>query len=149
MKITDETKAMAQAIINYWDFTGKQEQSDWVTLEDEYEDVVNPEDFPDDFIVHKVVSSGQDVKICNSTMCAAGTAVFLNTKDDREFMKIVLDNQGRDDYYETRGAELLGLDPYEAARLFYSDNATARVLMQAIADGDANTFKNYEDYESV
>lgn len=98
---------------------------------------------------------------CGTTMCLAGTSVFL-TEGPRGLKKIyteIANNEvaylmqetddliDEDDIFVQKGADNLGLDYHEANELFtIMSNETAVNAMQALADGDMATFRVYLNY---
>jgi hypothetical protein len=132
MQVTEETKAVASSILKYWAITGEHNQASWIDLDDDEKVTVS----------HLQVNN-KKYKVCDSAMCAAGTAVFLdmNTKDFKKFVK---EHSDEDDEWTNRAGELLGLDYSERSKLFYSDNDSALVLMTALAVGDEDLFEAYD-----
>lgn len=134
MKSTIETRDLAQRILDYWEATGMHEQDTWFG----YGEVG----------VHVENINGQDINVCDTTMCAAGTAIFLN--DHREFLAAAKDilelPPGTEsallaqEFFSVRGRELLGLDDNEAIFLFYTNNENAVELMRTVAQGDTEKF---------
>jgi len=122
MKVTEETKATAQQMLNYWAKYNRHEQSDWVGS-----------------LTPRITVETNGDKVCHTTMCAAGTAVFL-TSTNTEFRKFakVFD----DDAWQALGAERLGLNEDEAIALFYDMNEDeVKVAVQAIAVGSEAAFQ--------
>lgn len=77
--------------------------------------------------------------LCGTTLCIAGSAVYLN--EGLEGLKKLV----RAEYtgWDTKAAELLGLNPYESHLLFYTmDNQRAFDATNAIANGDAEKFQD-------
>ena len=128
MYVTEETKQLAQDILDYWDATGMHDQGSWTGNE-----------FAENVTVDIKNINGKQMPVCNTTMCAAGTAVFLNTRPER-WQATVRRFECDDEFWEMRGAELLGLSEDEASALFYAENETAKSLMRAVADGDSAKF---------
>jgi hypothetical protein len=122
MIVTEATKELASRILNYWVRTGDHNQRFWV--ENSAVEVTNLDD---------------DFNICNSSMCAAGTAVFLSVSKN-EFKDLARNHWGNDAMWTGKAAPLLGLDDQEAHKLFYSKDESALEMINAIADGDAERF---------
>lgn len=124
MQVTESTKFLAQEILDYLErFPERHEQANWVSGSGDIEKL-------------------NTTQVCNSTMCVAGTAVFLTTPL-KEFKDLALSPD--EVFFEERGAELLGLDSEEADRLFYSeDNAVALELLRAVAEGDEDKFESVD-----
>lgn len=120
MHVTEETKALAQKIQDYFIlYPERHRQDEWVAVEGATSCLVT------------------DENICNTTMCVAGTAVFLNGG-----MQAMNDCQAfyGSSFSET-AQELLGLTYEEADRLFYCmDNQAAKDAVAAIAAGDEKKF---------
>jgi hypothetical protein len=131
MRVTDETKQLAREILAYWNKYNHHDQGSWI------------ED--DEITITTGTLMGKEVKVCDTAMCAAGTAVFLRTTD-KEFKTIVREHFSDDVMWEERGGELLGLEYDEARSMFYSSNDTAKQLMKAIAKGDKARFDEIVDY---
>jgi hypothetical protein len=132
MIVTENTKALAADIITYWNIFEKHDQGTWVDI-----------DNVSDLKVKTKTAEGREWKVCNTTMCAAGTAVFLSSTK-AEFMKVAVKFNTDDSWWSEEGANLLGLNDREARGLFMiANNEKARALMQFIADGDANGFSAY------
>lgn len=122
MNVTKETKAIAQGVLNYIEaFPERHDQGSWVKspARDERGYQV---------VTHET--------LCDTTMCIAGTAIFL-TKGIEEF----------NDYYSSGarwhrdGAEVLGLLLHEAMALFNEyDEVVALDALRHIAGGDVNGF---------
>jgi hypothetical protein len=136
MKVTNDTRALAHEILAYWLRFNRHDQTMWVGDE---EPVITAE---------KIGKA--EVNVCNTTMCAAGTAVFLTTTP-KKFLKLAREHFSDDEVWTNRAGDLLGLDYEEAYRVFHSDNATAKKLVGAIAEGDEVKFKEILafDYESL
>lgn len=136
MKVTEQTKNLAQRVLDYWVLTNSHEQKNWVSLEGGIPKITNE------------VIANREMQVCNSTMCAAGTAVFLSVPNE-DFMKMCDDllmtphgtrlGDGFD--FEDAGAELLGLDDIERSTFYYKNNATVVDMMTAIAAGDKDKFE--------
>lgn len=110
---------LAQEIIDYWDaHPGFHEQESWVG--------------------GKVPYAEDDV--CGTTMCAAGTAVFL--AHGPSAVKQTLSGIS-DMSFAEQARDLLGLNYAESDALFYSNNEQARNMMQALAIGDRDRFRAY------
>jgi hypothetical protein len=132
MIVTEQTKTLAADIITYWNLFERHDQSEWVNLSG-----------VDDLKVKTKSVDGREWKVCNTTMCAAGTAVFLSSTK-AEFKRVAVEFNTNDTYWSEEGASLLGLDEKESYDLFMiANNNKARDLMQFIADGDVNGFKAY------
>lgn len=122
MNVTEQTKSLAQKIYDYF--------------------LEHPERHNQNFFVATDESGNDNLteeNLCNSTMCIAGSAVFLTEGFEgiEECRRIGGTN------FEDRGAELLGLDFSEAMNLFYCmDNDAARDAVMAIAAGDEEKFWN-------
>lgn len=121
---------LAQGILDYIEmFPDRHEQTNWVTV--------------DGYTVQAPRRTEKE-NMCNTTMCAAGTAVYLS-RPFSEFQKF-------DGSFATEGRELLGLTHPEADDLFYSNNETAVKLLGALAEGDKEKFNRIvrgEEYETV
>lgn len=136
MRVTNETQALAHEILAYWLRFNRHDQNNWVGEE---EPLITTE---------KVGKA--EVNVCNTTMCAAGTAVFLTTSP-KKFLKFAKEHYADDWLWTHRAGDLLGLDSEEAYKVFHADNATAKKLMGAIANGDEVEFKSIMsfDYEPL
>lgn len=138
MQVTEDTKFLATEIQDYLTrYPDRHDQNSWVSVpySDDTENVAN-----------EIKALASSKPLCNSTMCVAGTAVFLTTPA-KEFKKLVLNDE--EDFYETRGAELLGLDDNEAANIFFSGNGKALALLDCIAKGDEVRFARLADIDNV
>jgi hypothetical protein len=126
MKSTKHTRALAYEILAYWERFNHHDQSTWVGDEDKVK------------IRTETLSTGVDVNVCSTTMCAAGTAVFLSTTPEafKQFVKVSGGNE-----WEAAGGRLLGLDHEEAYKVFYAGNKSAKRLMKAIASGSQEKFE--------
>jgi hypothetical protein len=116
MIVTEETKAAAQGVLDYI--------------------IANPEKHDQRHFVADSSSFQFDDNVCGTTMCIAGTAVFVieGVSALRECTFGSLD-------FEHEGARILGLDEAEATALFYTmDNEVAVDMTNAIAQGDADKF---------
>lgn len=134
MKVTNETRALAHEILAYWLRFNRHEQSHWVRDQE-------PQ-------VYTEKANGQKMNVCGSTMCAAGTAVFL-TSTTKEFKTAVFENYYDQMWWTEKAGGLLGLDDREAHDIFHSDNDTAKKCMAAIADGDEARLHDILDYDYV
>lgn len=122
MESTKETRALAYDILAYWERFNNHDQDDWVGR-----------DFNPDTSISQVNVNGVEMNVCNTTLCAAGTAVFLGTPLDS--FKLMA-RRRNDAEWQTRGGELLGLDYDESHFLFYmASEKNAKRLMRAIASG--------------
>jgi hypothetical protein len=124
MKSTNETRALAHEILAYWLRFNKHEQTAWVG------DTVGLD-------VNVKVLNEKSYNVCNTTMCAAGTAVFLSNTP-KEFIKFAKTNS-YDDWMH-QGGEALGLDVKDAEKVFLSDKKSAKRYMRAIASGKQSEF---------
>lgn len=117
MQVTEATKAMAQKIVDYFlIYPERHEQADFVGKSA----VLN------------------EKTVCNTTMCIAGSAVFLG-----DGIKGLNDCILGVREFDERGAELLGLNDCEATALFYTmENDMAIDAVHAIAQGDEKKFWN-------
>lgn len=116
MIVTEETKKAAQDVLDYI--------------------VENPGRHDQRYFVADGSSFQFDDNVCGTTMCIAGTAVFVTEGVNvlRECTFGALD-------FEIEGARILGLDWDEANMLFYTmDNNVAVDMTNAIAQGDAEKF---------
>lgn len=126
MRSTKETRALAYEVLAYWERFNHHEQESWVGDEDGFK------------IKKVVLPSGGEVNVCSTTMCAAGTAVFLSTTP-KTFRNFVAESGSTE--WEEVGGRLLGLDTYEEQNaVFYSDNKSAKRFMKAIASGSQKKF---------
>jgi hypothetical protein len=131
MRVTEDTKATAQAVVDYiLANPEKHEQACWLGVKEQFSD--------DDYDVIDVDSSeAKTVNLCNTTMCVAGTAVYVS-RNEREFRNFLKSGGG----WEDEASELLGLEEDEANALFYNmSNATALAAVQAVAAGDPDKFE--------
>ena len=123
MKSTSETRATARAALDYIEANPeKHRQADFYMVHDDDGQPV-------------YVGQGRNVSEqnwCNTTMCVAGTAVFIDGGIEAL----------RDcDDFDHKGAELLGLDFYEGSKLFYTmDESAAVEMLKAVAEGDEARF---------
>lgn len=128
MIVNEKTKAVAQGVVDYIVMNPeKHEQANWVTINS------------DDFDLLDIMNGKNKIteqNFCNTQLCAAGTVLYLY----RGF-------EGLNDYFttdfdiETYAADMLGLDEYEGATLFYTMNeSVAFDALKAIAAGDEDKF---------
>jgi len=136
MQVTDETKSLAQEIVDYFHtYPERHEQDTWVFLHDG----------KDDEVYLPVEEYLTEANVCNTTMCIAGSAVFL-TRPLSEFKKFY-STPGEDYDWEIVGGRLLGLESNEAFWLFYdTNNATAIDAVTAIANGDVDKFTHLMEH---
>lgn len=103
--------------------------------------------FPEKHNQNSWVSSPASVRatksVCNTTLCAAGTAVFLHDGVQSIINSLDLNSGFK---LPERARELLGLTPNEADALFYSNNKSARRLLKAIAKGNQKKFDRIAYY---
>lgn len=129
MIVTDETKALAQRIVDYIiENPDKHEQAVvWGKVNyNDADEVVGITDY---------ITPSERTTICDTVMCIAGTAAYLNG-GIQELSKVAY---GGD--WETHSGELLGLDNREACSLFYTMNEDkAFDAVVAIASGDESKF---------
>lgn len=139
MKVTESTKFIAQEILDYIErFPERHDQHSWFDG--------NP----------NKVEALATTSVCNSTMCIAGTAVYLTTPLD-VFKVYAGEEVQNQDIWTSRGSEVLGLTGQEANQLFYSmSNQRALEMLEAVAEGDEDGFRliaenttdsDYEDYQ--
>jgi len=137
MNVTPNTKALAQGILDYIEtYPERHDQQFWFLDKSK----ASPR------TLSNVVNDGDEFNICKTTMCIAGTAVFLSRPTD-EFKRF-----GDKSYnWVSAGGELLGLDDDEAYWLFYGNNQTAKKMLRAVANGDEAEFYRIhdEDYQRV
>lgn len=122
MIVNDSTKAIAQKVDDYFlVHPERHDQNNWAALED------------DEYRAVEI----DDENVCNTTMCVAGSAVFVS-RPIHEFRAFA----GGSNSWEDEGAVLLGLDGDEAEWLFYdTSNEIAIDAVRAIANGDEDKFK--------
>lgn len=120
MRSTLETRETAQAALDYIEAHPEQhEQNNWWT-------VAGADRFPAD-----------SYNICDTTMCVAGTAVWV--KEGMDGMRRCALGIGTG--FEKSGREYLGLSVREADALFYrAGNEEAVSMLRAIANGDEDKF---------
>lgn len=129
MDSTLETRAHAQAAIDYLtEHPEKHQQTSWFNTH-------NGSDV--------LFANEEDINLCQTTMCAAGTVQFLH----RGYVDV-------DGAYgvpvDIDAAQLLGLDEDEAYYLFhYSVNDQAIDALTAIAQGDGHKFWGVFGYPAI
>lgn len=127
MKVTNETRALAHEILAYWLRFNNHNQQSWVG-----------DGYGDDFMISTVKLPGlREVNVCETTMCAAGTAYFLSNTP-KDFIKASREFSYGD--WMAVGGELLGLNEYERVLVFLSEEKSAKRYMRAIADGSKKKF---------
>lgn len=141
MNNTARNRRRASQILSYLTaHPERHEQKNWFTYEG---DTVHSYDQIEDFAGD---DSPEDGDLCNTTMCVAGTAVFLDKTLD-EF-KDFAGNASYHDWFE-EGSNVLGLDKEEAEYLFMSDTELAPRLLAHIAAGDLVAFHELAKAEFV
>lgn len=146
MRVTDETKANAQAVLDYiLAHPEKHSQRHVVGLMDSSWNF---------FLLPSSGESVEDIVLteenfCGTTMCIAGTVIFLNQGIDalnRLGKPVIIDDESHTDW-EIVGAEYLGLDLDEADSIFFEmSNSRAIDLLIAIANGDEEKFHRLANY---
>lgn len=131
MQVTEETKQHAQEVLDYiLEHPKQHNQKQWW-------DTKNLPLFPTVEFVEE--------NICNTTMCAAGTSVFL-----KQGVQGLIKCDTDVDTFIFVGAKNLGLDEDEAQLLFLDtamlddlsiSNETAVNMLRAVASGDADKFE--------
>lgn len=136
MQVTEETKALAQQISDYFlVYPERHEQDTWVWLGDN-----------DGETYLRVEEELTEQNVCNTTMCIAGSAVFMTRSLD-EFKKF---HANAAHTYDNEAGKLLGLNLREGQWLFYeTNNEEALDAVRAIANGDVDKFTAMipEDFE--
>ena len=134
MNVTEETKAHAQEILDYLRANPeKHDQTSWFDtgLDDKDGD-------PVEFVT--------DDNFCGTTMCVAGTSVWLKGGISKlnEYSRL-------DVLFEHEGACNLGLNNREAEALFFgAGNSEALDLLSAVAAGDEAKFGEIaESHENI
>jgi hypothetical protein len=113
MKSTIETREMAQKVVDYIGDNPERHSQSWFC------------------------SGWEDEGMCDTTMCIAGTAVFLEGGSEA----LVEGRQNGVKWWTDNGARILGLNKNEALNLFYCmDNEAAVAATVAIAQGDEVKF---------
>lgn len=137
MIVTEETKATAQAVLDYLIMNPeKHDQTAWAGI------THDTEDFPTYF--WSTHNEATEENLCGTTMCVAGTAVYLS--DGIEGLNAcgqgaIGGTNATQETWVRRGAELLGLDMVEANVLFFTlDNDKAIDMLVAVANGDEDKF---------
>lgn len=118
MNITPETQTMAQRVLDYIH--------------------EHPE-------AHDQKQFFNDTASCGTTMCIAGTALFLEygIQSDYEFF-----DRNFEGSFTNVAGRLLGLTDYEAEDLFYKmNNEIAVQMLKCIITGDEEGFKAYAEVE--
>jgi hypothetical protein len=134
MIINEDTKAMAQAVVDYIEsHPDKHEQASWFgkkfTGPDGEEDNMG-------FAYEQTVSP----TACGTTMCVAGTALWLDAGMPD---KIVIPT-----FPDELAAPLLGLNEEEAYALFFNmDESRALDMLRALANGDEHKFWSFAEEE--
>ena len=123
MHSTPETRAMAREIADFIkSHPERHDQSSWVYVLDANEGAPGAE----------YAEALKQPDLCNSTMCVAGTALFL--EHGTEVFKKEW-QMGHD--FEDEGASLLGLTYEEANYLFYdTNNEEALDMVEGLAVGE-------------
>lgn len=123
MRSTVKTREVAQKVVDYIaEHPQEHSQSLFWAPANEYTEITQVEN------------------ICDTTMCVAGTAVYIT--DGLEGMFASLYNRRHPTLsFAGRGASLLGLNKVEADSLFYCmDDAAAVDAVRALAQGDQEKF---------
>jgi len=120
MKNKRKHRVLAKRILGYIQaFPDRHDQDSYVGNEDEVLDTGN---------------------ICNTTMCVAGTAVYLDGGTPALRRLIRHDEDG--DLFFDSGRKLLGLTHEEARDLFHCyNNKAALKMLKAVAKGDEEQFE--------
>lgn len=130
MRVTDESKALAQGILDYIiSHPSRHNQADFIDMPGKYSELLQ--------------TGITEENICDTTMCIAGTAVYL-TEGVEGVNRCKTDNS-----WESTAAPLLGLSWEEGQHLFFTmDNSIAVDMVVAIASGDEEKFNAlYGQYE--
>ena len=125
MESTNETRALAYEILAYWERFNNHVQEAWIG--DKYDYTIDTQ----------VLPTGAEVNVCSTSLCAAGTAVFLS-RPPVVFNLFVRDASFFD--WSREGGRLLGLDADEQHLVFLSDEKSAKRYMKAIAAGSQTKF---------
>lgn len=122
MHSTPETRAAAQGVADYIEAHPEQHnQSAWVQVFDQEGNELDTEDY-----------SLEDLNVCKTTMCVAGTAAF-----QRDGKQIFTDQWQRTHTWMDEGMKILGLRFDEANSLFYdTDNEEALDVVKGLAVGE-------------
>jgi len=123
MESTARTRRIAQGVLDYIKaHPNNHDQESWFHHKDAFGQYTNP----------------TEENICDTTMCVAGTAIFL-----QHGVRALIDpstTPGGD--YEEEGGRLLGLNSHEQSLLFLdSTNEQAVDLLEAVVAGDETLFK--------
>ena len=147
MIVTEETKAQAQAALDYIHaHPEKHAQNHWVGI--------NKGNAITYFWMDNLNVTEEN--LCGTTMCVAGTLVYLNEGVDglnrlhHNTMGVVDENDVVVNGWIVTGAKYLGLTSQEAYSLFFEmDEAKAVDMLTAIANGDEVKFQalSVVDYE--
>lgn len=111
-------------------------QAEFFVLKEKPEDWYSATDWPTNTTA---VRNLTEDNLCNTTMCIAGSAVYLGHSAE-EIRSVLRYGQSID--WVSEGAKVLGLDTREAKVLFYADNANALALLEAVAEGDEEKFNS-------
>lgn len=123
MQVTEQTKAMAQAVVDYHlKYPGRHEQASWIG---------GPS--------YRYKMTVTEQNLCDTTMCAAGTAVFVEQGIEGLNRCIDVNACG---IWESEGARILGLTTDEEIQALFYDvsNEEAMDGLRAIAAGDEDKF---------
>lgn len=124
MEITAEAQELAGKILDYIEEHPEQHNQKYWVRNARFGD---RDDAP------TALRKAKEVNFCGTTMCIAGTAVFLGIPEE---------NWDKVDSVEHTARELLGIDEYDDAHhLFYSDDETSKRLIRAMAEGDEAEFE--------
>lgn len=129
MNTTLETQALARSVYDYLiENPEKHDQGSFVGMRDE------------DNIVNDYDGSVDEGNFCNTTLCAAGTTVWLNGGLSAVNRCLSENN------FENVAGSLLGLDDAEQWDLFFdAAEETALKLLLAVAEGDEAKFAELAD----
>jgi hypothetical protein len=133
MKFTEKTMAMAQRVRDYIiQHPEKHEQSAWVGQRDRNSNYV------------RYFGNVNEKNFCNTTMCIAGTAIFLEEGIpglQRAAGSIDTLDAYNSGWYQ-QAMPLLGLETDNEAEMLFGnmDNNNAFDMLGALADGDVDKF---------
>lgn len=122
MHSTPETREAASKVVEYIEaYPDRHNQSSWVAIFDELGEEIE-------------VHDPEEVSLCKTTMCVAGTAAF-----QRYGTVVFTDTWQRDHTWMEEGQTILGLNFIEANYLFYdTDNDEALKVVRGLAVGEWN-----------
>lgn len=139
MHSTPETRQNAQAVLDYLEKNPNQHRQNFFWAPKDQPQTLTDEAQAEWISRLDELKKPIEHNVCDTTMCIAGTAVFLN--EGIPGLVSCISAEYEDVSFINKGADYLGLDDSEAQELFYTmSEQSALDALRAVAEGNEDKF---------